>query len=130
MLEWAHPTACRQLSDSGISAGFGGRLQPAQRGLIKSEILALFSWALAWDATGRESEIKRIRATSRAVVLLASGGLEAGWAAVRQSRGAPLGCVRRGWDHSQGKTELPLQLSTVQIRALFKPRSQSWQCHL
>lgn len=51
----AHPAACRRLSDNSITAGLRGRLQPAQQGLIKSEIPAVFSWALAWDATGRES---------------------------------------------------------------------------
>lgn len=51
----AHPAARRRLSGTGISAGLRGRLQPAQQGLIKSEIPAVFSWALAWDAMGRES---------------------------------------------------------------------------
>lgn len=54
-LPGARPAVCRRLSDNGISAGLRGRLQPAQQGLIKSEIPAVFSWALAWDATGRES---------------------------------------------------------------------------
>lgn len=51
-------------SSSGPAAGFGGDggsagckggLQPARRGLIKCEILALVSRALAWDAVGRKS---------------------------------------------------------------------------
>lgn len=54
VLEWLI-LWCRRLGDNGISAGLGGRLQPAQQGLIKSEIPAVFSWALAWDAMGRES---------------------------------------------------------------------------
>lgn len=72
---------CRMLSDKGVSAGLEGGLQPARRGLIKSEIPALFSpglW-LGMPRVGNQwKEIMRIRATSRAVAFLAGGGWRAG----------------------------------------------------
>ena len=119
-LQGPRPAVCVRLSDHSGSAGLGG-LQPAQRGLIKSEIPAVFSpglW-LGMPRVGKQwKEIMRIRATSRAVAFPASGGLEA-----RRDRAVLL--LWDGREDSRGKAVPSLQLSILRVWGLFKPRAGS-----
>lgn len=55
----------------------------------------------------------RIRATSRVVAFLASGGLEAGRAVVGHSSAPPLGCAWHRWDKCWGKVVPLFQLSIM-----------------